>query len=223
MQLAELRSEVAGLFTRGVRIADGVVPPLVFVIANQLWGLSAAAGFGVGSALAITGWRVLRGHSARFATAGLAGTATAAFLALRTGAPEDYFLPGILGGAATTLLIAFSNLARRPFVAWSSWVARGWPLDWYWHPRVRPAYARAGWMWAGFFASRTLLQWRLYVDENAAGLAAVRIVMGWPALLALLIVTYILGRRWLLALSGPSVEEFAASLPPPWKGQQAGF
>jgi hypothetical protein len=49
------------------------------------------------------------------------------------------------------------------------------------------------------------------------------VVTGWPALLALLVVTYVLGRRWLEALQGPSVEEFLAGADPPWRGQERGF
>lgn len=223
MRLADLRSELRQLLSGRVGIADGVMPPLVFVTVNQLWGVPEAAVFGIGAALAITGWRLMKGRPARFASAGLLGTVLAALLALRTGASEDFYLPGIVSGALTTLLIVVLNLVRRPFVAWTSWLARGWPLRWYWHPQVRPAYSRAGWLWAAFFATRTLLQWRLYLDQETTALGLARVIMGWPALLILLVLTYGLGRRWLVALLGPSVEEYEASVPPPWKGQLTAF
>lgn len=223
MKSSEIRTELQGLVSGQVGIADGIVPPVLFVTVNSIWGVVPAAWIGLGSAVAISLWRLLRGRPTRFAFAGLFGTALAVFLALRSGESEDYFLPGIVSGAGTSLLMLVSILVKRPFLAFTSWATRGWPIEWYWHPRVRPAYTRTSWMWVGFFAARALWQWRLYLDANTVGLGVARVAMGWPALLLLLIATYVLGRRWLTALDGPSVEEFEARTPPPWKGQEAGF
>jgi hypothetical protein len=78
-------------------------------------------------------------------------------------------------------------------------------------------------LWAFFFATRALIQWRLYGDQGTAALAVARVIMGWPALLVLLVATYVLGRRWLAQLQGPSVAEFQAGENPPWEGQKRGF
>lgn len=223
MHSAEVRSELRELFSGRTGVADGIFPPLVFVSANSAWGLTPAAVLGVGSALAISGWRLLAGRPLRFALAGLLGTIIAVLLAVRSGSADGYFLPGIVSSAATTALIVVSTLARRPFVAWTSWLTRGWPLGWYWHPQVRPAYARASWMWAGFFAMRAIVQWQLFVAGETVALGIARVAMGWPLLLVLLIATYVLGRRWLTSLGGPSVEEFESGAPPPWQGQARGF
>lgn len=223
MKSSEIRAELQGLVSGQVGIADGVLPPVLFVTVNSIWGLVPAASVGFGSAVAISMWRLFRRRPTRFAFAGLLGTLLAVLLALRSGSAEDYFLPGIVSGAATSLLMAVSILVKRPFLAFTSWAARGWPIEWYWHPRVRPAYTWTSWMWVGFFAARAIWQWRLYLDANTVALGVARVALGWPALLALLIATYVLGRRWLTALEGPSVEEFEAETPPPWKGQAAGF
>lgn len=223
MDVSEIRQEIADLVSGRVAIADGVIPPLAFVGANAVWGLVPAAVAGVGSAVAIISWRLTRGKRLRFAVAGLAGTLLAVVLALRSGSSQDYFVPGIVSGALTSVLILVSVLVRRPFVAWTSWVARGWPLQWYWHPRVRPAYSRVTWMWFLFFGSRTLLQGYLYLAGNTGLLGVVRVALGWPALLFLLVATYVLGRRWLVGLGGPSVAEFESGAPPPWQGQPRGF
>ncbi len=223
MSAAEVREELRELVSGRVGIADGVAPPLLFVTANAIWGLTPAAIVGIGSALAITAWRLLGGRPLRFAIAGLFGTALAVVLALRSGSAEDYFLPGIISGGLTTAVIIASIAARRPFVAWTSWLTRGWPLDWYWHDQVRPAYSRASWMWAGFFGLRTAVQWLLFVSEETVALGIARVLMGWPMLLALLIATYVLGRRWLVDLDGPSVAEFESDAAPPWNGQERGF
>ncbi len=221
--VSEIRGELRELISGRVGIADGILPPLLFVLINNIWGVGPAAIAGLGSAVAITGWRLSRGNPIRFAIAGLFGTLLAAILALRSGEAEDFFLPGIISGALTTAALVISIPAKRPLVAFTSWLTRGWPLDWYWHDRVRPAYSRTTIIWALFFGARTFVQWRLFVDEEVEWLGVVRVALGWPALLLLLVATYWLGRRWIEALEGPSVEEFEAGAPPPWEGQKHGF
>jgi hypothetical protein len=80
---SEIRRELAGVLSGRVGVADGVLPPLAFVGVQSLWGLSAGAVAGIGSALAIIAWRLSRGRALRFAAAGLAGTLAAVGLALR--------------------------------------------------------------------------------------------------------------------------------------------
>jgi hypothetical protein len=219
----ELATEFRTLFSGRVNIADGIIPPLVFVAVNSVWGVSPAATAGVTAALAISGWRLARRQPLRFAVAGLAGTIIAALIAVRSGTATGYFLPGLITGTATTLAILISIAVRRPFVAWVSWLTKGWPIDWYWHPRVMPAYLQVTWMWAAFFGLRTAGQGWLFLTDRPTALGLARVVTGWPALLLLLVLTYTLGRRRLERLGGPSVEEFEAGSPPPWKGQSQGF
>ena len=102
----------------------------------------------------------------------------------------------------------------------ASWVARGWPLRG--TPRVRPAYTRVTRMWLLFFGGRTLLQGYLYQAGSTEMHGVSRVVLGWPALLVLLVETYVLGRRPLVGLAGPSVAEFETEAPPP-QGQPRGF
>jgi hypothetical protein len=214
--LSELRAVVLGRAS----IVDGIVPPLVFGIGNALVSTKVAAVLAVGSALMIIAVRLQKGRSLKFALAGLFGVIAAAVSAIWLG-PEGFFIPSIISGAGTTLLILISLIVNRPFVAFTSWLARDWPLDWYWHPQVRPAYTRISWIWLVFFATRTVGQWLTL--EDAGWATAYRLAAGWPALLVLLIVTYTLGRRFLLVLAGPSVAEFVDDQPPPWRGQATGF
>jgi hypothetical protein len=220
---SELSNEIRSLLSGNVSIADGIFPPLVFVAVNAIWGVTPAAVAGVATALLISSWRLARRQPLRFALAGLAGTVIAALVAVRSGSATGYFLPGLISGALTTLLILASIAVRKPFVAWTSWITRGWPIEWYWHPQVRPAYMRTTWIWAAFFGLRTTGQGVLFLSDQTTALGLVRVATGWPGLAALLILTYTLGRKWLEGLKGPSVEEFKAHTPPPWSGQQQGF
>ena len=218
--LRELWDEVRAV---GGPAIDAVVGPIVFVTANQLSGLQTAAiSAGVVAATVLL-IRLVRRDPLRFAIGGLAGTALAVGLALRSGRAEDYFLPGIISGAVTSVAVLMSILVRRPLVAFTSWFARGWPLDWYWHDKVRPAYSSVAWLWVGFFGARSWYQWTLAEQDALVELALVRLATGWPGTTTLLLLSYVLGRRMLIRLGGPSVEEFGAGTSPPWESQQRGF
>ena len=233
--LSEIASELRTVLLGRASIADGVLPPIVFGLVNAFAGPAPAAAAAVATAITIVIIRLRRGNSVKFALAGLGGVAVAATAALVQG-PEGFFLPSIVsaGGTAvlfdyllprdvarTAVLIIASIVARRPFVAWTSWIARDWPLSWYWHPRVRPAYTQASWIWAAFFTVRALGQWATLDDIGSA--TAFRVIAGWPSLIVLLVVTYSVGRRRLVRLAGPSVDEYVSGEPEPWKGQQSGF
>lgn len=204
-------------------LLDAVVGPLAFAIANALAGTGPAVAVGLGAALAVVLWRLVRGGSLSYAIGGVGGTVVASLLVGVTGRAEDYFLPGILSGAAMSAALLVSLMVRYPLVAVVSSVTRQWPLEWYRHPRVRPAYTVATWIWAGFFAVRSLLQYLLYREGSVGVLATVRVATGWPALLGLLVITYLAGRWRLESLAGPSVEEWEADQGPPWQGQEYGF
>lgn len=221
--LSEVLDELRSIISGRSGIADGVLPPIVFVAVNSFAGVTAAAWSGAAVALVIVAWRLFKRRPLKFALSGLAGTLLATVLALRSGRAETFFLPGIISGAITTVGILISLAARKPFVAWSSWVTRSWPIEWYWHPKVLPAYMATTWLWAAYFGGRTAVTWWLFVNEQTEALAAFRVSTGWPGLVALLIGTYVLGRSRLTALQGPSVEEFESGAEAPWKGQQTGF
>jgi hypothetical protein len=219
----EIAEELSSLVAGPRPVADSAIPPLVFVVVNAAWGLAPAAVVAVVAALAFTAWRVTRGVAIGYALAGIGGVLVAVVLALYSGRAELYFLPGILSGAAWTVALVASILVRRPLTAWSSWALRGWPLDWFWRNDVRPAYSEVAWLWAGFFAARSLVQW-VFFDQGASGaLAVIRIVTGWPSLALLLIASYSYGSWRLPRLGGPSVAEFRGGAEPPFESQRRGF
>lgn len=215
----EFRSVVAGR----ARWIDAVLPPLVFLIFNAWLGFAYAVPASLVAGGAITLLRLLRRESPLYALGGIGGAALATALAWLSGTDAGYFLPGIVTGVLTVALLVVSIAARRPLVAWTSHLARRWPLDWYWHPRVRPAYTEVTWIWLVYFGLRTALQIYLFGEQATGALAAVQLALGWPATVVLLIVSYLYGTWRLRTLGGPSVSEFEAGARPPWKGQQRGF
>jgi hypothetical protein len=66
-------------------------------------------------------------------------------------------------------------------------------------------------------------QLTLYQGGAADQLAWVQTLTGFPALVVLLVITYLYGTWRLRNLQGPSVDEFKEKKPAPWLGQQRGF
>jgi len=144
-------------------------------------------------------------------------------VALLFGRSEGYFLPGIVNGGITIALAITSLIIHKPMVAWTSYLARRWPINWYWHPQIRPAYTEVTWVWILFFGLRLWWQVALYQGQDVNQLTLVNTLTGWPATILLLIFSYLYGTWRLAQLRGPSVEEFRNNAPAPWQGQRRGF
>ncbi len=174
----------------------------------------------LGLAVLIAILRLHRGQSLLYALAGMASVGLAIALAYLLGRSEGYFLPAIVNGGLTVALALVSLAIRKPMVAWTSYIARRWPLDWYWHDHVRPAYTEVTLAWILFFALRLFWQVSLFQGQDVSQLALVNALTGWPATIILLIFSYLYGTWRLPKLGGPSVEEFRNQVPPPWTSQQ---
>jgi hypothetical protein len=222
-KLRELLDEFRTVASGRSNILDAIIPPILFLIINALLGFEYAMWSSLGVAAIIAALRLLRRQSLWYALGGIAGVAGAILLVQLLGRAEGFFLPSIIGGSVTFALCLISVLMGRPLVAWTSYIARRWPLDWYWQLKVRPAYSEVTWLWVVFFGLRFLLQLNLFQNSATDLLALVQVVTGWPATIALLVVSYLYGTWRLRNLGGPSVEEFKRGAEPPWEGQRRGF
>ena len=201
-RLKELQEELKTVLSgRGARLLDSFLPLLVFLIANPMVGVNIA----LGAALAVTGvfavFRIIKKESLVYALGGFGGVLLAGIFVKLSGSDTGFFLPGLISGAITIVLCTVSVVINRPLVAWMSFITRRWPLDWYWHPRVLPAYNEGA--------------------VNALGVT--KILLGWPFIVILLIASYLYGLWRLDHLNGPGVEEFKTGKEPPWLGQKRGF
>jgi hypothetical protein len=144
-------------------------------------------------------------------------------VAYLSGSESGFFVPGLIGGVLTILICVGSVVLRKPVAAWTSYLTRRWPLDWYWHKQVRPAYNEVSLVWAGAFGARTVLEYWLLQQNAINVLGAVKILLGWPYTILILTLSYLYGIWRLGGLGGPSVEEFVSGTEPPWESQQRGF
>jgi hypothetical protein len=218
----ELLEEFRSVLGR-VGLLDTILPPVLFLALNSFLGFQAAVGGALTLAILIAVLRLSRKQSLLYSLAGIGSVGLAIALAWFLGRSEGYFLPGIVNGGITVALALVSLLIRKPIVAWTSFIARRWPLDWYWHPQVRPAYSEVTIAWTLFFAARLVWQVILFQGKNTDQLAFVNFLLGWPALIILLVFSYLYGTWRLGNLNGPSVEEFRNEVAPPWEGQKRGF
>ena len=216
--LEEFRS-VAG----NVGLLDTILPPILFLLLNGLAGFNAAMFGALGLSVLIAILRLRRGQSLVYALGGMGSVGLAIALAYLFGSSEGYFLPGIVNGGLTVALALVSLLIRKPMVAWTSYLARRWPLDWYWHDQVRPAYSEVTVAWLIYFAAKLFWQVTLFQGNAVDELTLVNTLTGWPATISLLVLSYLYGTWRLARLRGPSVEEFRNGAPAPWSGQRRGF
>ena len=202
---------------------DALLPPLVFVISNGIFGLDIAVFTALGLALILGIMRLIRKQTWQYALGGLLGVGLASGLAYLTRSAASYFIPAIISSTLLYLLAIFSIFTGKPLAAWASHLTRGWPLEWFWRKDVKPAYLEVTWFWTAFFAVRLAIQIILFQSGDAARLAWANTLLGWPVTIVILVITYIYGIWRLRRLGGPGVEEFKEGKEPPWQGQVRGF
>jgi len=223
-RIKELQDELKTVFAgRGVKILDVIVPLALFLVLRPLFGLIPALGGSIGSALIFFLVRIIQKDNLVYALGGLGAVLLAAGFALLSGSDVGFFIPGLVSGGLTVILCVLSVGVKRPLAAFSSHLTRRWPLDWYWHSRIRPAYSEVTLFWGIGFAARLGLEYVLYRQGAVNSLGLIRTLLGWPYTILILILSYLYGVWRLGLLAGPSVEEYQSGTPEPWIGQKRGF
>ena len=156
-KLRELLEEFRAVFAGRSNLVDSVIPPVLFLIVNPLLGFNYAVWGSLLASVLVSLFRLSRGQSLKYALGGLGGAILAILAARVLNRAEAYFLPGVITGILTAVICGVSVVAGRPLVAWTSHIVRRWPLGWYWHPRVRPAYSEVNIAWTVFFAAKLAL------------------------------------------------------------------
>jgi len=222
-KIHELLEELRLVFSGKNSFLDSVIPPFLLLIANIVFDFSIAFWFSIGGSLLIICFRLIRRQPIRNALGGLIAALLAGALTRLLDYAGAFYLPALVNGGVTVIILLLSIVVKRPAVAFTSYLARRWPLEWYWHPCVRPAYSEVTAIWVVFYAFKLAVQYYLYRMNDLSALAIINVAGGWPAMLILLVTSYLYGLKRLADLQGPSVEEFKSKTPPPWQGQRRGF
>jgi hypothetical protein len=202
---------------------DALLPPLIYAVSNSIFGLQTAVILAVTTALINFSRRIIKKENWKYSLAGLIGVIFATSFAYLSNNASNYFIPALTSSTLFLLASVITVLIGKPLAGWASHLSRGWPLEWFWRQDVKPAYREVTILWAFYFALRLTIQLRLFFSEAALNLAWVNILLGWPAIIVVLSISYIYGIWRLDNLGGPGVDEFKEEKEPPWDGQKKGF
>ncbi len=180
-QAAATRFSMAASIGGAWGLAESVVPLTVFSVVygfsrDLRWSLVAA--LVPSTAMAVR--RLLLRQPLTQALSGLFGVGLGAFLAVRSGRAEDFFLPSILKNTGFAAAYAVSALVRWPVVGLMIGPVLGEWWAWREVPERRRAYARVTWLWVGVFVLRLAVQVPLYLAGEAAVLGAANVPLGLP-------------------------------------------
>jgi hypothetical protein len=168
-------------------VLDSGLPPLTFISAYLVSGsnLTVALVAALVAGLVVTGWRLATHDTLRHALAGFGAVALAAFVASRTGRPQDYFLPSLLSNAGAALAWAVSIWVKRPFlglVVGGLTRSSAWRTD----PVMLAAYCRASWIWVGSFLVRVVVMTPMWLAGMTVALGLTKVALGWPMVLVVI-------------------------------------
>jgi hypothetical protein len=178
-------------------LIDAGLPGVVFAVAYPLSGsrLEPALLVALGCGVLLFVVSLAQRRPVRQAVAGLIGVALMAFIAARTGRPEDFFLPSILKNAAYATAYAISIAVRWPLLGVFLGPVLGEGFAWRQDPARRRAYAQATWVWVAMFAIRLAVQIPLYLAGAVSALGFAGIPLGVPLFLLTGWLTYLILAR----------------------------
>lgn len=215
--LEELTSVLSG------KTLDAILPPLIFVIVNSIYGLTTAIVVALVTSATFGIYRLIRKQSGIYALGGSLGILLAGGFAYLANNASNYFLPGIVTNAFVLILTVVTLIIDKPFAAYVSHLTRGWTLDWFWRRDIKPAYREVTYMWSLFFLIRTIIQVTLFLSDNVDALVWANTIMGLPVTIAVLVVSYVYGIWRLRNLKGPGIDEYLENKNAPFRGQTRGF
>lgn len=202
---------------------DILVPPLLFYGLYAFGSLLIAL---VGSLLLsvlLLGYRLSKKENKWYAFGGLVAVLVAIALTYLNNNASNFFIPDIIGTALLILVTITSLLIHKPLAIYVSHITRGWDLGWFFRDDVKPAYTNVTVFWLFFFSIRLIVELVLYARQSVDDLVLANVIMGYPVLILVLVISYVYGITKLRQLNGPGVDEFMSGKEPPYRGQTRGF
>ncbi|MFJ1701813.1 DUF3159 domain-containing protein [Kitasatospora sp. NPDC088346] len=185
----------------GVRgMIDMTLPGLVFILTfNITHQVSAAAWAALGLSALFVVVRLVRRETIQHAFSGVFGVAIGAWIAMKTGKAEDFYLPGLLYNVGYCLALAVSALVRWPLVGLMLGPVTGEMFTWRTqNPGRLAAYTKATWAWVVIMGVKPVILFPLYFTHNTSLLGWLKTALGIPALVLAMYVT------WRILLKAPA-------------------
>lgn len=185
----------------GVRgMVDMTVPGFVFVLLYTITkdlALSSWSAVGVTVLLAVI--RLARRETLKHAFGGVLGVGIGAFVAMKSGKAEDFYLPSMIYGVVLGVVYLISVLVRWPLIGMMLGPILGENMTWRTqNPGRLAAYTKATWVWIALFALRAAILFPLYWAHNVTWLGVAKIGLGVPPWL---IAIYL---SWLILSKAPA-------------------
>ncbi|MBM3655427.1 MAG: DUF3159 domain-containing protein [Actinobacteria bacterium] len=183
-------------------LIDSGLPALLFLITfNITKDVRDSAYAALTLSLLLTLARLVRRETIQHAVSGVIGVGICAWIAMRTGRAEDFYLPGLWTNAIYGSVYLVSIIARWPVIGLVIGPLLEENLRWRKDPVRTKVYIKATWLWVGMFAIRLLVQYPLYLSGNVNLLGSARLIMGYPLFIATAWAT------WLVIKSGPKLRD----------------
>jgi len=183
-------------------LIDSGLPALLFLIAfNITKDVRDSAYAALVLSLLLTLVRLVKRETIQHAVSGVIGVGICAWLSMRTGKAEDFYLPGLWTNAIYGSAYLVSILLRWPVIGLIIGPLLEENFRWRKDPARTKVYIKATWLWVGMFAIRLVVQYPLYVSGNVNLLGTARLVMGYPLFIATAWAT------WLVIKSGPKLRD----------------
>ncbi|MEU9131046.1 DUF3159 domain-containing protein [Kitasatospora sp. NPDC048540] len=185
----------------GVRgMIDMTLPGLVFILTfNITHQVAAAAWAALGLSALFVVVRLARRETIQHAFSGVFGVAIGAWIAMKTGKAEDFYLPGLLYNVGYCLVLAVSALVRWPLVGLMLGPVTGEMFTWRkQNPGRLAAYTKATWAWVVIMGIKPVILFPLYFTHNTSLLGWLKTALGIPALALAMYVT------WRILLKAPA-------------------
>lgn len=176
---------------------ESAAPAIVFItsyaVTSQNLSASVYAAITTGLVLAI--FRLVKKQTLSQVFAGFIGLGFSAWLAMRSGRAEDFFLPGILTNflyAAATLI---SLVINKPILGYVIESIKGTGSKWLTDAKLVKRYRTMTYLWFGVFSLRVVIMTPLYLANQLTALGFFKLALGWPLFALAGYATYALSRR----------------------------
>ncbi|UGQ13848.1 DUF3159 domain-containing protein [Yinghuangia sp. ASG 101] len=178
----------------GVRgMIDMTVPGLVFVIVFTITRETKSSSY---AAVAVAGVlaavRLARRETLMHALGGFLGVAIAAYVAVKSGKAENFYLLGVFISGGYALAYVVSIMVRWPIIGVVLGPILGENFTWRKNPERAAAYTKATWVWVALFVLRIVVQVPLYLADEVTWLGAAKVALGVPPWLVAIYLTWLI-------------------------------
>ncbi|WP_433591718.1 DUF3159 domain-containing protein [Nocardia sp. CA-145437] len=190
-------------------LLDGAAPAIGFLAGYTVVNAKIGVLVALGVAGLISLYRLMKGDSVKVVSASLAAVVVFSLFVGITGEGRGFYLPDLIICAVCTAAFGITLLSGRPL---SHWACRKLGLERTYvadpEARIR-LHHKVSLAWFGFWAAHLLIMVPLYLANKVVLLGTVALVLGKPALVVMLAVTWL----WVRPTRSPSGEMSIAGTP----------